>query len=146
MASSQTFAADIAEWVRDSEAKMKDVLFNAIQDTVEEAQTPTGKGGRMRVDTGFLRASGRASLTGMPSGRGEKTDAERALEGKYTGALDDFDGTAVSAIINTMELGDSFYFGWVARYAETRELYDGFLITATQNWQLNVNRRAERFK
>lgn len=146
MASKQTFAADVADFVRKSEARMKDVMFNSIQDVVEQAQEPTGKGGRMRVDTGFLRASGRASTEGMPSGRGEKNAAEIAATGKHTGQFDTFDGQAVNAVINSMKLGDTFYFGWVARYAEIRELHDGFLITATQNWQLNVNRNSERFR
>ena len=39
----------------------------STQDLVDEAQTPVAKGGKMRVDTGFLRASGQMSLNGLPT-------------------------------------------------------------------------------
>ena len=134
----QTLSADIADFIRNSEDRLLAVMRGSISDVVEQSQEPTAKGGRMRVDTGFLRASGRASLEGMPSGNGVRpADAAR-------GSIN-YDGSAIQATLLKMKLGDTFYFGWVANYAEVREIYDGFLITSTQNWQSFVNKRSERF-
>ena len=139
-----TFTADIESFVRKTEARMKDVVFNSIVDVTEMAQTPVGKGGRMRVDTGFLRASGRASKNGFPSGPSVRPPD--APVGKYTGIYDSYDGQEINAVLLSMKLGDTFYFGWTANYAEYREAKDGFLDTAAQNWQQFVNARSERFR
>lgn len=83
----------------------------------------------MRVDTGFLRASGTASLNGMPTGpvRGDP----KAKPGQY----DDGSGTGnVMLVLAQMSLGAVFFFGWVANYAKYREAYDGFLESAVQQW------------
>ena len=125
---------------------MLSVVQGSLRDMTNDMQTPVAKGGRMRVDTGFLRASGRASLTGLPSGRSQKNAAEEAATGKRTGAFDTFNGDAVNAVLLDMKLGDTFSFGWVANYAETRERYDGFRDTALQNFQQYVNTNAAKFK
>lgn len=131
--------ADIQAFVSKSEARLKDVVFNSIQDVVEAAQEPVAKGGRMRVKTGFLRASGRASTEGFPSGPNVRpSDAQ---DNSF-----EWDGQAVNAIINNMNLGDTFYFGWTANYAQYRELHDGFLETAIQNWQQFVNARSAKYE
>ena len=143
---SSTLTADIESFVASSLQRTKDVVLNSIQDVTEAAQTPVAKGGRMRVDTGFLRASGRGSLEGFPSGRSAKSAEEIAATGKRTGAFDTYDGTAVNAVINTMELGDTFYFGWTANYAAVRELHDGFLETSLQNWQQFVTANSEKYR
>lgn len=140
----QTLVADIEEFVRKSEARVLAVIRNSLQDVTEMAQTPTAKGGRMRVDTGFLRASGRAALGSMPSGPNVKP--ADAPVGQYTGIYDNWSGESVQAVLVDMKLGDTFFFGWTANYAETRELYDGFLVSATQDWQNIVNRNSERFR
>ena len=86
----------------------------------------------MRVDTGWLRASGRASLEGMPSGQGARPSD--APVGQYTGVYDNFDGSALNAVLMNMEFGDTFSWGWVANYAQYRELYDGFMEASIQHW------------
>lgn len=134
-----SFSADIEQFVLKSEKRLKDVVANSILDVTEMAQTPVAKGGRMRVKTGFLRASGRASTEGFPSGPNVRpADAQ---DNSY-----DYDGEAVNAVLIKMKLGDTFFFGWTANYAAARELHDGFLETATQNWQQFVNARSERFR
>ncbi len=75
----------------------------------------------MRVDTGFLRASGQASLTGLPSGPSDKSEAPGQ-----------FDYTFVLA---QARLGGTIWFGWTANYAIYREFQDGFMRSAAQNWQ-----------
>ncbi|RUW55657.1 hypothetical protein EOA32_00925 [Mesorhizobium sp. M1A.F.Ca.ET.072.01.1.1] len=93
------------------------------------AQTPVAKGGRMRVDTGFLRASGQASLNGVPTG------PVRPEAGKTYS----YNENSVIAALSKLRFGANFFFGWTANYAKYREAYDGFLEGALQRWQQTVN-------
>lgn len=88
----------------------------------------------MRVDTGFLRASGQASLNGMPTGpvRGDSTDKHHYDNGEKV-------SPTVTLNLGELKLGSTLFFGWTANYAIYREAYDGFLEGATQNWQKIVN-------
>lgn len=134
---------DVEEWVEKCEKRLEAVVRGSIQDLVINAQTPVAQGGRMRVDTGFLRASGRASLEGWPSGPNIKP--KEAKPNSYT-----YNGKAVSATLLNMKIGDTFYFGWTANYAEYRELYDGFMEGSMRHWQryvaFNTDKARQRFK
>lgn len=129
-----SFSATVDAWITDSKKRTDAVFRAALQDLIEEAQRPVAKGGRMRVDTGFLRASGQLSTTGMPSGpaRGEG-------DGAYN-----WDGAQVT--IASIEAGATVYFGWTAAYAKYREAYDGFLISAIQDWQSIVDKHVRRLQ
>lgn len=122
-----SFTADVEDWVRETNERTEAVVRASLNDIVENAQTPVAKGGRMRVDTGFLRASGRASLDGWPSGPDMKPSTAGPNSFSY-------DGEAVIVTLSKMKVGDTFFFGWTANYARYRELYDGFLEAAMQNW------------
>ena len=119
----------VEEIVAVSEKRMIALMRQSLSDVIDNAQLATAKGGRMRVDTGFLRASGQASLNGMPQGpsRGELTDRH---------AYDDGNGANpnVDVRLGELELGGVFYFGWTAAYARYREVFDGFLEGALQHW------------
>lgn len=128
----QTLVADLEGIIDRTEQKMTDVIILALQDTVINMQTPVGRGGKMRVDTGFLRASARSSLEGFPSGDGMRP--ADAPVGEYTGIYDNWEVSSVTATLINLKLGDTFYFGWVANYAPTRELYDGFMESSIKNW------------
>lgn len=120
--------ADIEDIIATCEKRLMAVMRQSLQDVTLEASLATAKGGRMRVDTGFLRASGMASLTGMPSGPVRPPDD--ALPGSFV--YDE--GAQVMAALANMEMGDTFHYGWTAEYARYRELYDGFLEGALQHW------------
>lgn len=126
----------IDEIVINTKARMLAVLRQSISEVVEESQTPVDKGGRMRVKTGFLRSSGIASLNAPPNGP-NKGDPK----GSYT-----WNGESVNTVLAKLKLGDVFYFGWTARYAKHREVFDGFLESAIQNWQIHVNKAVQYFK
>ncbi len=123
-----SLTADIEDFIQASDKRMLALMRQSIQDVVENAQTPVFKGGRMRVDTGFLRASGSGSLNGMPSGpvRGESKERYAYDNGSSEGN--------VAFILAEMELGQPFFFGWTAAYSKYRELYDGFLEGALMHW------------
>jgi hypothetical protein len=118
--------------------------LQSTQELINEVQKPVGKGGKMRVDTGFLRASGQMSLTGMPTGpvRGRKRTPEEAKDK----VIYETKPAAVVKLGNEFQLGNSIFFGWVANYAKYREAYDGFLISGIQNWQSIVDRVTARIK
>lgn len=102
------------------------VAQESIQRTIKIAQTPKGKGGKLPFDTGFLRASGRLSLTGVPSG-----PIRPAKKGqKYA---------AKTILLDGFKLGASVFFGWTAIYARKQELYNGFLESAISQWQKTVD-------
>lgn len=136
------FSATLDEWARKSKNRMNAINRQSIQDVIDDAQTPLAKGGRMHVDTGFLRASGSASNTGMPSGpvRGDSN-----VPNYYSP-----DSGAVETVIAKTEIGTPFFFGWTAAYARIREQKDAFLRLAAQKWptfvRQNVQKAKERFR
>lgn len=133
---SNSFETQVDEIVINTKERMLAVARQATDDLIEEVQTPVKKGGKMRVKTGFLRRSGLGSLNAPPGGpsKGDKNQ-------KYS-----WSGSPHQLILAKMQLGDSFYFGWTARYARYREIYDGFLETGLQNWQQHVDKAVSFFR
>lgn len=93
-------------------------------------------GGKMPVDTGFLRASGQVSLSGMPQGptRGEKDQSY------------EYDANQTEVTLAGVKAGDRIWFGWTAAYAAKMELYYGFLASAVQRWNEIVERNTNRIR
>ncbi len=123
------------------------VVKNAIRKVVIEAQRPLNQGGKMHVDTGFLRWSGTASLNELPYGETEgrqRNKDEKGVLAEYRVSNDG--GKMLNTVLAQMKLGDTFYFGWTARYAIYRELYDGFMGSAVMNLQKHINDEARRLK
>lgn len=126
------FTATVAEWATRSEKGMAAIRNESVKRVIQNAQLSDDKGGRMRVDTGFLRSSGQLSLTGMPTGpiRG---DAD-AAPNQYM-----FDASPIVLQLVGTGLDNTLYFGWTANYAIYREWHDGFLRMAVQQWPSIVN-------
>ncbi len=134
----KSFQAQVDDIVKKDAAKMDAVVKGSLQDLIDEAQLSDDYGGNMRVDTGFLRASGQSSLSGMPSGptRGESKDPNSY---QYSSAK-------VVANIMGLKPGGTLWFGWTAIYASAREFKDGFLSAALQNWQKIVDANVRKSK
>jgi hypothetical protein len=136
----KSFSAQVDEYIAKYKNRLIAVARDATQEVINQSNRPVAKGGRMRVDTGFLRASGQASLTGMPQGpiRGNKD------------ATYNTDEATIILSLSQLQLGGSFFFGWSANYAKYRELYDGFLSSTIANWQSIVDKSVlkakEKFK
>ena len=126
----KSFQAQVDRIIVNTDKRLDLVMKQSLQSTINEMQTPTGKGGKMRVDTGFLRASGQSSLNGMPTGPSRKPS-----EGEF-----DWNASDTTATIGKMKFGSTFFFGWTANYARIRETYDGFRDSALQNWQQTVDK------
>jgi hypothetical protein len=127
----KNFEAQVTEIARKTQARILAVQRMSIQTAIDEMQTPVAKGGNMRVDTGFLRASGAMSLTGMPTGpsRNDASEPNSVPYNEDTPAL----------TLAKVQLGDRVYWGWTANYARYREYRDGFMRTVLQRWQRIVD-------
>jgi hypothetical protein len=135
-------SATVDSWVRESDRRLEAVFKESTQRVIEDAQLPRSKGGRMRVDTGFLRASGKVSHKKMPKIK----DNARPREGKT------YSPDPYSLEIAKTKIGQTLYFGYTASYADDREYGangqapDGFLRGAVRKWQQIVNRVVSELK
>lgn len=139
MAKTKTFAAQVEDQVRLVERRVTAVFRNATKRVINEAQRPRAKGGRMPVQTGFLRNSGRAGTGNLPKGpirgnKGRSYDWEKMSQAE------------VMALIDNTPVGEKIFFGWTAIYARRREYEDGFLRGAMEQWQRYATEEATRAK
>jgi hypothetical protein len=132
----QQVAAHVAKYKR----RLRATARTAVQDTVEMAQLPRAKGGRLRVDTGFLRASIQAGLGQMPSGPTTNEGNETYAEGQQVA------GEPVSVTLLRWNMQDTLFVGWTANYARAREAQDGFLRGAVELWDQTVDAAAKKVR
>ena len=129
--------ADLDKWVTKTEARMEAVFKEAAQSVIFEVLTPVPKGGRMRVRTGFLINSFTAALNSIPSG------PTQAPAGYNQQSLD---AATLVLVINRATIGDRIAIGSAAGYARRRELEDGFIRLAAQNWPQHVSKAVDKVK
>lgn len=129
--------------VRDFSEKTKqriDAVFrSSAQDVAEEMVTPIYKGGNMRVKTGFLRASLRASTEAMPSIDPNARPKVDAKLGSYPESTDQ-----INLVIAGVNLDQTIFLGFTASYARPREYRDGFVRLAAQRWETIVDANIEK--
>ena len=132
--------------IANTKEKMFAVFKDSFQDVIEEASTPVASGGKMRVDTGFLRSTGSGALNALPRGESE---GRKRLPGEI-GVLPEYSNydftNSLQSLLLQMKSDNTIYWGWSANYAKYRELYDGFLISACQNWKSYVENNTRRLK
>lgn len=124
------FSASVGKWAAKSKERVEAIFRESTQRVVSVMQTPVAHGGNMRVDTGFLRASIRASLSAMPT-------INRDSRG--SGLSVSYDASAVSLVIAGAKLGQTIYVGYTASYAGYRENHDGFVRLAAAQWKTIVS-------
>lgn len=123
-----TFTAQIKAFADKSKEKVEAVIKQSAQEVFSIAQTPKAQGGRMPVDTGFLRNSLIAQLNGAT----------------VSGGAD-----AYTLAIAGAESGDTIFAGWTANYARYMEYGTSrtpgnfYMLSAAQQWQAIVKRNAE---
>lgn len=123
-----SFTAQIKAFTDRAKEKMETVVKQSAQEVFSIAQTPKAQGGRMPVDTGFLRNSLVAELNGST----------------VAGGADAY----VMAVAG-MDLGDTVFAGWTANYARhmeygtSRTPGNHYMLAAAQQWQAIVARNAE---
>lgn len=123
-----TFTAQIKAFTERTKEKLETVVKQSAQEVFSIAQTPKAQGGRMPVDTGFLRNSLIAELNGAAVGGG---------------------ADAYVLAVAGMDLGDTIFAGWTASYARHMEYGTSktpsnfYMLSAAQQWQAIVARNAE---
>lgn len=138
------FSNRIAALNKRYEGRMRAVAARSVQAVVARAQVTTGQGGRMRIDTGFLRASIQANVGGMPSG--ETQPRKGAQKGEYP-VGEQVAGEPVSVTLLRWDPSHEVLFvGWTANYARHREAQDGFLRGAVEPWDEIVRKVTTRVK
>lgn len=131
-----SFTTQLDAWVKKTDQRVEAVFKQSFQRLVDEAQTPVAKGGNMRVDTGFLRNSGQASIGSLPIGPDKNLGTPQP----------EWSNSEVAVTVNRLKLGQTIFFGWTANYAIHRENKDGFVRLASQNWQTIVNQVTKEVK
>lgn len=117
-----TIKAQLDAWAAKAVGRTETVLRMAVDEMVEDMQETTSQGGRMRVDTGFLRNSITAGVGVIPSGPSDaRVDEQGASHNVFI-------------TINAWDGKQPLYIGYSANYAAHRELYDGFIEGAVQRW------------
>lgn len=129
------FSAQVDAWVTKSQDRLLRVRNESAQRVIGQAQRTRAEGGNMRVDTGFLRASGQGSTEEMPK---IDSTARPTAGGAY-----DYNVSTLALIIAGASLSDTIYWGYTASYAAFREHEDGFVRLAAQNWRSIVQQVAE---
>lgn len=138
----KSFSAAVDAFVRKCEVRMDAVVKTAAQAVLDDAnlEGPSmaspggGKGGRMPVDTGFLRNSLVAGIGSMPSGPSDpRTD-------------DHGDPAAIELVIANMQAGQKLYAGWSAQHARPMEARYAFRDAAAQKWQQHVKKAVDEVK
>lgn len=137
--SNQSASRSVELWVEKASKRSLAIFRDSAQRLGEEANKPEAQGGKLPVDTGFLRNSFVASMTGMPN----------------TQSL------PLPLVLLSVQLGDTVYVGWTAKYARRLEYgFDGadklgrnysqagkgFLRAAVQKWPQIVNESARAVK
>lgn len=117
-----TIKEQLDAWAAKAKGRTETVLRTAVSDMVEDMQETTAQGGRMRVDTEFLRDSINAGAGTVPSGPSDpKVDPQGNSHNVFI-------------TINAWDGKQPLYIGYSANYAAHRELYDGFIEGAVQKW------------
>lgn len=133
-------AAQVVDlWVEKANRRTLAIFRDSAQRLGEEANKPEAQGGKMPVDTGFLRRSFVASKSGMPNGQ----------------------ALPLPLVLLSVQLGDTVFAGWTAAYAMRMEYgfqgtdkkgrsYSqagkGFFRAAAQRWPQIVNESARAVK
>lgn len=132
----RSFSAQVSERTSTYRRRIEATFKSSAQDIAEEVTTPVSQGGKMRVDTGFLRSSLLGSTSAMPL----IDRSARPAEGQSYSPTD----ADIELVILGAQLGQTIFLGFTASYAGIREVKDRFVLSAAQNWQNTVDRNAAR--
>ncbi|MDB5612049.1 MAG: hypothetical protein JWP25_8949 [Bradyrhizobium sp.] len=126
MADNSTFAATVDRWATQSKTRMTAIFRESAQRTVSLAQD------RIPVDTGFARASVRASIESMPP---IDPSAKKPAGGSFG-----YDPGEITLVIAGAELGQQLFIGWSAAYVifleqgSSKQAPSGFVRLSAMEW------------
>lgn len=131
--------ANISDAIAKYEKRMEATFRGSAQDIARAIVKPRGKGGNMRVLTGFLRASLMASTSQMPSINPSARPPDGVEDERYPEDL-----SQINLVIAGANIGQSIFLGFSASYARYREYEDGFVRLAAQRWAQTVEENARK--
>ena len=117
-----TLSASVTSFVAQTKERLRAVALQSTQDVINDAQTPVAKGGRMPVDTGFLRNTGTVSYSGLPIGPSVGSGQPQQSEFDAATVLGSWNGST------------DIWWGWTAEYALFQETRNGYLRGAVARW------------
>lgn len=123
-----SFSKQVGGFTQQYRRRMHFIAKTAVQEMATEASIPIAQGGRMPVDTSFLRSSLLAAFDGPPQGPTEGVP--------ITGS------PLAATLIRWDPLTQVFWMGWTAHYASLMELRYGFRTGASERWDTFVQRAA----
>lgn len=112
-----------------SKMRQEAIFRQTVQTLAHRSNTPIAQGGKLPVDTGFLRASQAGSRIGMPYGP-TKGQRNQVYATPFAGPIE--------LIVAQSNIGDTVWIGWTAEYAIYMEARYGFMRSEAQNWQFIV--------
>ncbi len=137
-ASNLSFAASVDSWVRQTDQRMTAVFRESTKRVASLAANA------VPVDTGFARASVRASTQQMPS----IVASSKGTAGKsYQSNLNEVVLTIAGA-----QIGQTIYIGWTAsyvlplEYGHSKKAPNGFVRLAAAQWQMVVSQVTQEAK
>lgn len=151
------FGAAVDNWVRQTDERMEAVFREATQRVIEEVRRPEAKGGKMPVDTGYLRNS----LVATTDGPALISEQSKPEAGRQYDKAGDALPASVSLIITNAKLGQTIWACFTAAYAARMEYgfsgedklgrsYNqagkGFVRLAAQRWQSIVDAVVKELK
>lgn len=132
------FAAQVDAWVKKTERRMEAVFKESTQRVVSEMQTPSGEGGNMPIDTGFLRNSVQAT-TDKPIPINPNANPVKPVGHVRGDVIYPYRSGDISLTILGSKIGQIIYVTYTAAYARHQENRRGFVRLAAQRWQAIVS-------
>jgi hypothetical protein len=133
-----SFKAEMDQWA----TAEKDRLLKVAQESTQRLTSIISN--KVPVDTGFARASVRASLEEMPD---IDPDAKGGKHGSYP-----LDMGSISVVLANLKLGQTAFIGWTASYAEvleyghSKQAPQGFVRIGVAQWPQIVEQVIEEAK
>jgi len=120
--------------------RMRATARTAVQDLRNEIIATRGEGGRLRIDTGFLRASFGWDVGNLPSGPTDNDGRQNF------GSDETLTGVPLAVALARWDFNQPLFGGFTANYARIREAKDGFVRGGTEKWDRIVDSAARRVK
>lgn len=132
--SNLNFSQQVNDWVRRTEGRLNAVFRGSTQEIVSRILA------RIPIDTGFARASVRASLSTMPPINSAARPARGRNGEEERGSVYPYDPGNIILVINGAVAGDTIYIGWTAayviflEYGSSMQAPMGFVGITAQEW------------
>jgi hypothetical protein len=144
-----TFMATVDDWIKQTTERQLGVFREATKKVVRQAQTGVP---HIPVDTGFARASVRASLESMPLI--DPSMSAPNIKGRVprSGEIYPYDDADVVLTIASASLDETIYIGWTANYVvyleygHSQQAPSGFVRLAAEQWPQTVSQTVDELK